>query len=186
MPLPAVQRILSHMIGQSYRNDMSSLSNATTPAAARSHSSNGPENFCSDRPYLLTPASLSDMGLNSGLPVGTIRHSPTDISLPTNSSSCPAAQFPTDNPTLGSIPSLHPMITSEASKIGLSLPIGLGVFSPYELTTPGNQPPRRLRLEVHIATPDAKARQSTEETPQDHLEDFEGRKQRKGKGVMNE
>ncbi|KAK0582824.1 hypothetical protein LWI29_029953 [Acer saccharum] len=55
-----------------------------------------------------------------------------------------------------------------------------------ELTTPGIHPPGRLRSEVHIATPDAQARQSTEETPQDHPEDFEGRKQRKGKGVMNE
>ena len=37
-------------------------------------------------------------------------------------------------------------LVSEASKIGLSLPIGLGVFSPYELTTstPGNHPPGRL------------------------------------------
>ncbi|KAK0574543.1 hypothetical protein LWI29_025229 [Acer saccharum] len=70
-------------------------------------------------------------------------------------------------------------LISEASKIGLSLPIGLGVSSPYELTG-------RLRSEVHIAIPDTQARQSTEETPQDHTEDFEGRKQRKGKGVMNE
>ncbi|KAK0577392.1 hypothetical protein LWI29_032432 [Acer saccharum] len=75
---------------------------------------------------------------------------------------------------------------SEASKIGLSLPIGLGASSPYELTTPGVHPPGRLRSEVHIAIPDTQARQSTEETPQDHTEDFEGRKQRKGKGVMNE
>ncbi|KAK0594639.1 hypothetical protein LWI29_020395 [Acer saccharum] len=77
-------------------------------------------------------------------------------------------------------------LISEASKIGFSLPIGLGVSSPYELTTPGIHPLGRLRLEVHIATPDALARQSTEETPQDHPEDFEGRKQRKGKDVMNE
>ncbi|KAK0588493.1 hypothetical protein LWI29_001623 [Acer saccharum] len=77
-------------------------------------------------------------------------------------------------------------LISEASKIGLSLPIGLGVSSPYELTTPGTHPPGRLRSEVHIAIPDTQARQSTEETPQDHTEDFEGRKQRKGKGVMNE
>ncbi|KAK0585121.1 hypothetical protein LWI29_023661 [Acer saccharum] len=46
--------------------------------------------------------------------------------------------------------------------------------------------PGRLWSEVHIATPDAQARQSTEETPQDHPESFEGRKQRKGKGVLNE
>ncbi|KAK0582346.1 hypothetical protein LWI29_024479 [Acer saccharum] len=77
-------------------------------------------------------------------------------------------------------------LISEANKIGLSLPIGLGVSSPYELTTPGIHPPGRLRSEVHIAIPDTQARQSTEETPQDHTEDFEGRKQRKGKGVMNE
>ncbi|KAK0575777.1 hypothetical protein LWI29_006825 [Acer saccharum] len=77
-------------------------------------------------------------------------------------------------------------LISEASKIGLSLPIGLGVSSPYELTTPGIHPPGRLRSEVHIVIPDTQARQSTEETPQDHTEDFEGRKQRKGKGVMNE
>ena len=77
-------------------------------------------------------------------------------------------------------------LISEASKIGLSLPIGLGVSSPCELTIPGIQPPGRLRSEVHIATPDAQARQSTEETPQDHPEDFEGEKQRKGKCVMNE
>ncbi|KAK1551617.1 hypothetical protein Q3G72_001401 [Acer saccharum] len=42
-------------------------------------------------------------------------------------------------------------LISEASKIGLSLPIGLGVSSPYELTTPGIHPPGRLRSEVHIA-----------------------------------
>ncbi|KAK0578274.1 hypothetical protein LWI29_007853 [Acer saccharum] len=77
-------------------------------------------------------------------------------------------------------------LISEASKIGLSLPIGLGVSSPYELTTPGIHPPGRLRSEVHMAIPDTQARQSTEETPQDHTEDFERRKQRKGKGVMNE
>ncbi|KAK0607826.1 hypothetical protein LWI29_021169 [Acer saccharum] len=77
-------------------------------------------------------------------------------------------------------------LISEASKIGLSLLIGLGVSSPYELTTPGTHPPGRLRSEVHITIPDTQARQSTEETPQDHIEDFEGRKQRKGKGVMNE
>ncbi|KAK0579704.1 hypothetical protein LWI29_030124 [Acer saccharum] len=77
-------------------------------------------------------------------------------------------------------------LISEASKIGLSLPIGLGVSSPYELTIPGTHPPGRLRSEVHIAIPDTQARQSTKETPQDHTEDFEGRKQRKGKGVMNE
>ncbi|KAK0585937.1 hypothetical protein LWI29_036576 [Acer saccharum] len=77
-------------------------------------------------------------------------------------------------------------LISEASKIGLSLPIGLGVSSPYELTTLGIHPPGRIQSEVHIATPDAKAIQSTEETPQDHPENFEGRKQRKGKGVMNE
>ena len=77
-------------------------------------------------------------------------------------------------------------LINEASKIGLSLPIGLGVSSPYELTTPGIHPPGRLRSEVHIAIPDTQARQSTKETPQDHTDDFEGRKQRKGKGVMNE
>ena len=77
-------------------------------------------------------------------------------------------------------------LISEASKIGLSLPIGLGVSSPYELTTPGVHPPGRIRSKVHIATLDAQAIQSTEETPQDHPENFEGRKQRKGKGVMNE
>ncbi|KAK0575692.1 hypothetical protein LWI29_005288 [Acer saccharum] len=59
-------------------------------------------------------------------------------------------------------------------------------FQTALLTTPGIHPLGRLRSEVHIATPDAQARQSTEETPQDHPEDFEGRKQRKGKGVMNE
>ncbi|KAK0595690.1 hypothetical protein LWI29_009066 [Acer saccharum] len=77
-------------------------------------------------------------------------------------------------------------MNNDSDKDGLSLPIGLGVSSPYELTTPGIQSPGRLRSKVHIATPDAQARQSTEETPQDHPKDFEGRKQRKGKGVMNE
>ncbi|KAK0606894.1 hypothetical protein LWI29_005782 [Acer saccharum] len=77
-------------------------------------------------------------------------------------------------------------LISEASKIGLSLPIGLGVSSPYELTTHGVHPQGRIQSEVHIATPNAQAIQSTEETPQDHPENFEGRKQRKGKGVMNE
>ncbi|KAK0584960.1 hypothetical protein LWI29_021411 [Acer saccharum] len=56
-------------------------------------------------------------------------------------------------------------LISEASKIGLSLPIGLGVSSPYELTTPGTHPPGRLRSEVHITIPDTQARQSTKETP---------------------
>ena len=41
-------------------------------------------------------------------------------------------------------------LISEAGKIGLSLPIGLGVSSLYELTTPGIQPPGKLRSEVHI------------------------------------
>ncbi|KAK0583383.1 hypothetical protein LWI29_036350 [Acer saccharum] len=59
-------------------------------------------------------------------------------------------------------------------------------FQAALLTTPGTHPPGRLRSEVHITIPDTQARQSTEETPQDHIEDFEGRKQRKGKGVMNE
>ncbi|KAK0575349.1 hypothetical protein LWI29_037705 [Acer saccharum] len=59
-------------------------------------------------------------------------------------------------------------LISEASKIGLSLPIGLGVSSPYELTTPGIHPSGRLRSEVHIAIPDTQARQSIEETPQEH------------------
>ena len=38
-------------------------------------------------------------------------------------------------------------LVNDASKIGLSLPIGLGVSSPYELTTntPGNHPLGRLR-----------------------------------------
>ena len=36
-------------------------------------------------------------------------------------------------------------LVSEAGKIGLSLPIGLGVSSPYELmNTSGNLPPGRL------------------------------------------
>ena len=36
-------------------------------------------------------------------------------------------------------------LVSEANKIGLSLPIDLGVSSPYELiTTPENPPPGRL------------------------------------------
>ena len=56
-------------------------------------------------------------------------------------------------------------LISEASKIGLSLLIGLGVSSPYELSSPGIQPLGRLRSEVHIVTPDACASQSTEETP---------------------
>ncbi|KAK0607243.1 hypothetical protein LWI29_012044 [Acer saccharum] len=77
-------------------------------------------------------------------------------------------------------------LISKGKKIGLSHPIGMGISSPYELTTFGNQPPRRLRSEVHIATSDAQARPSIEETPQDHPESFEGRKQRKGKGVLNE
>ena len=71
---------------------------------------------------------------------------------------------------------------SEASKIGLSLPIGLGVSSPYELmNTFGNLPPGRLRLEVHVATTGDQTRPSLGEIPQDHPEVFERRKQKKGK-----
>ena len=57
-------------------------------------------------------------------------------------------------------------LVSEASKIRLPLPIGLGVSSPYELmNTSGNLPPGRLRSEVHVATPGDQTRPSLEETP---------------------
>ena len=78
-------------------------------------------------------------------------------------------------------------LVSEAGRIGLSLPIGLGISSPYELVnTSGNLPPGRLRSEVHVATPSDQARPSLEETPQDHPEAFERRRQRKGKEMSNE
>src|SRR5579862_9257899 len=73
-------------------------------------------------------------------------------------------------------------LVSEASKIGLSLPIGPGVSSPYELMNAfGNLPPGRLRSEVHVAISGDQTRPSTEETPQDHPEAFERRRQKKGK-----
>ena len=73
-------------------------------------------------------------------------------------------------------------MVSKASKIGLSLPIGPGVSSPYELmNASGNLPPGRLRSEVHAATPGDQTRPSSEETPQDHPEAFERRRQKKGK-----
>ena len=58
-------------------------------------------------------------------------------------------------------------LVSEANKLGLTLPIGLGIFSPYDLITSmhGDYPPGRLRLEVHIATPEAETKPSMEETP---------------------
>ena len=78
-------------------------------------------------------------------------------------------------------------LVSEASKIGFSLPLGLGVASPYELmNTSGNLPPGRLRSEVHVATLGDQTRPSLEETPQDHLEAFERRRQKKGKEMLNE
>ena len=59
-------------------------------------------------------------------------------------------------------------LVSEANKIGLSLPIGMGVSSPYKLTTstPGNHPLGRLRSEIHITTPDAQTKPFMGDTPQ--------------------
>ena len=46
-------------------------------------------------------------------------------------------------------------LVNEANKIGLTLPIGLGASSPYELTANalGNHPTGRLRSEVHAQLP---------------------------------
>ena len=73
-------------------------------------------------------------------------------------------------------------LVSEAQKIGLSLPVGLGIPSPYDLaSTLGGPPLGRLRSEVHIATPDTQTGPSAEGTPQDQPEVQEGRERRKGK-----
>ncbi|KAK4856572.1 hypothetical protein QYF36_018863 [Acer negundo] len=47
-------------------------------------------------------------------------------------------------------------LVSHANKLGLALPIGLEFSSPYDLTaiTQRNHPPGRLRLDVHMSTPD--------------------------------
>ena len=60
-------------------------------------------------------------------------------------------------------------LVNEANKIGLTLPIGLGASSPYELatSTPGNHPPGRLRSEVHVVTPNIQAKPTMEESPRD-------------------
>ncbi|KAK1570704.1 hypothetical protein Q3G72_005980 [Acer saccharum] len=58
----------------------------------------------------------------------------------------------------------------------------LSVLPPNALLSPLLAQNHRISSFLH---PEYK-RQSTEETPQDHPEDFEGRKQRKGKCVMNE
>ena len=79
-------------------------------------------------------------------------------------------------------------LVSEANKIGLSFPIDLGVSSPYELiiSTPESHPPGRLRLEFRITTPDTQAKPTMEETPRDQPEVLEGRKQKKGKNLLDE
>ena len=48
-------------------------------------------------------------------------------------------------------------LVNEANKIGLTLPIGLGASSSYELTTsaPGSHPTGRLRSEVHVRSEEA-------------------------------
>ena len=57
-------------------------------------------------------------------------------------------------------------LVSEANKIGLSLPIGLGVSSPYELmNTSGNLPSGKPRPEVHVATLEVEARPPLGEVP---------------------
>ena len=79
-------------------------------------------------------------------------------------------------------------LVNEANKIGLTLPIGLGASSPYELTTstPGNHPLGRMRSEVHIATPSIQAEPTMEEALQDPHEVLEERRHKRGKGLLDE
>ena len=78
-------------------------------------------------------------------------------------------------------------LVSEANKIGLSLPIGLGGSSPYELmNTSGSLPSGKPQPEVHVATLETQARPPWGEVSQDHPENSERRKQKKGKEISNE
>ena len=74
-------------------------------------------------------------------------------------------------------------LVNEANKIGLTLPIGLGASSPYELTAsaPGNHSTGRLRSEVHVATPNTQAKPSSEETPQDSPKALDEKRAKEGK-----
>ena len=75
-------------------------------------------------------------------------------------------------------------LVSEAQKIGLSLPVGLGIPSPYDLaSTPGGPPLGRLRSEVHIATPDPQTDPSAEEMPQDQPEVLERKRVKEREGT---
>ncbi|KAK4849371.1 hypothetical protein QYF36_024100 [Acer negundo] len=58
-------------------------------------------------------------------------------------------------------------VVSEANKLRLTLPIGLGIPSPYDLTasTLRDHPAGRLRSKVHITTSDTQVKVSIEETP---------------------
>ena len=67
-------------------------------------------------------------------------------------------------------------LVSEASKIGLSFPIGLGVSSPYELmNASGSQSSGKLQPGVHVATLETQARSPWGEVSQDHPENSERR-----------
>ena len=78
-------------------------------------------------------------------------------------------------------------LVSEANKIGLSLPIGLGVSSPYELmNVSGSQPSGKSRPGVHVATLETQARSPWGEVSQDHPENSERRQQKKGRETSNE
>ena len=78
-------------------------------------------------------------------------------------------------------------LVSEANKIGLSLPIGLGVSSPYDLVnTSGSQPSGKSQPGIHVATLETQARPPRGEVSQDHPENSERRKQKKGKEISNE
>ena len=75
-------------------------------------------------------------------------------------------------------------LVSKANKLRLTLHIGMGISSLYNLTTnmPGDHPYERLRSEVHIVTPEAQTKPSIKQIPQDHPKTFERRRQRKHKG----
>ena len=79
-------------------------------------------------------------------------------------------------------------LVNEANKIGLTLPIGLGASSPYELTTSThrNHPPGRMRSEVHIATPSLQAEPTMEEALQDPQGVLDKRRHKRGKGLLDE
>ena len=74
-------------------------------------------------------------------------------------------------------------LVSEANKLGLSLPIGLGISSPYYLTTSTlrDHPQGRLRSKVHIVTPDAQTKPSIEEIPRITLKSSKEEDKRKEK-----